>query len=102
MKKSSYYRLWFIVFGFWFLFLSGILTQLTGSPGVLQLMRLKNLKVQREKQIVELKTDIQRLEYDAKRLEKNSVVQEQEIRRVLGYAAKDEIIFDFSSVDQLH
>jgi hypothetical protein len=36
------------------------------------------------------------LKADADQLEHSKLVQQREIRRVLGYAADDEIIFDFS------
>jgi hypothetical protein len=39
------------------------------------------------------------LQEDSSRLERNKLTQEREIRRVLGYAAPNELIFDFSADD---
>lgn len=37
------------------------------------------------------------MEGEKVRLEKSAATQEREVRRVLGYAASDEIIFDFAA-----
>jgi cell division protein FtsB len=41
------------------------------------------------------------LQAEAELLEKNKLAQQREIRRVLGYVASDEIVFDFSSAEGL-
>jgi hypothetical protein len=40
--------------------------------------------------------ELQKLQFEATQLEHNRTTQEREIRNVLGYAANDELIFDFS------
>ncbi len=104
MKKSAFsqlqpHELWIIVFGVWFLFLTGSFAKMGGSPGMIQAIRLNNLHARKEKQIQDLQDQIQTLQTEAEALEKNSFVQKREIRRILGYTSKDEIIFDFSSPD---
>ena len=115
MKRSSYSRidprrgasadaihvkrvhwLWISLLSLWAMFLSGILSDLAGSPGLIQSYRLHSLLQSRQHELSGLETQIARMDLDRRRLEENTVVQEREIRRVLGYAAKDELIFDFS------
>ncbi|HLD99989.1 MAG TPA: hypothetical protein VJB59_07015 [Bdellovibrionota bacterium] len=93
-------KLWLGIFGCWLLLLVGIPAQF-GSPGVMQLVRLRNLLDTRKNQAEDLRTLLRRLETESQQLEKSKVVQQREIRRVLGYAAPDEIIFDFTGDPQL-
>src|SRR4051812_16212824 len=86
-------RVWGLVFAFWTLFLSGVVA----SPGTLQAVRLHDLLADRQTHVEQVQEDIRKLQTEAEELEKNKVVQQREIRRVLGYAANDELIFDFSS-----
>lgn len=88
-------KIWLLVFGGWLVLLSGIGASVVGSPGVLQAMRLSSLLDQKESRQKSLETQIQRLEADREVLEKSRVAQEREIRKTLGYAAADELIFDF-------
>lgn len=90
-------QLWLGFFGLWIFFLSGVLTPLVGTPGILQALRLKDLLDAKQKQITFHQEELAKLENESQLLEKNHVVQQREIRKVLGYAAKDELIFDFSS-----
>lgn len=94
-------RFWTCVFALWGVLLSGVLASLGGGPGVLQGMRLNALLESKATQKSELETEIDRLNRDSDLLEKSKVAQEREIRRVLGYAAPDEIIFDFTTVDRV-
>jgi len=80
--------------------LSGILSGLGGSPGAIQAWRLRQLWISKQDYLAELELDSQKIEAEAERLEKSRFAQEREIRRVLGYAALDEIIFDFSGEDR--
>ena len=92
-------KLWFWLFATWSLLLSGLLSGWIGSPGVLQAVRLSSLLDAKQDQIAKLEAEIERLETERARLHKSPLAQEREIRRVLGYAAQDEIIFDFSGSD---
>ncbi len=92
-------RVWLVIFGLWALFLSGVLNGFGGSPGIVQAIRLKSLLAAKDGQVKQIETEIQRLEHEASLLEKNRVIQHREIRKVLGYAAANEIIFDFSSAN---
>ena len=88
--------LWFTLLGFWMVFLTGILNDVTGSPGALQAFRLRHMLSNKNSELGTLEVQIQRLEGERHRLEDSTAHQEREIRRVLGYAAPGEIIFDFS------
>jgi hypothetical protein len=85
--------------------LTGILAPRVGShsssPGVLQAVRLQNLLKSKEMQIQAIQGELDRLQTEASLLEKSTIIQEREIRRVLGYAAPDELIFDFTPSGQL-
>jgi cell division protein FtsB len=88
-------RIWLGAFALWSLFLSGAVASVIGSPGVLQLFRLRGLLDSRESELGRLEAEIHRLQTEAGRLGGSKVLQQREIRRVLGYAAPDEIVFDF-------
>jgi hypothetical protein len=78
-------------------FLSGGAAPWTGTPGVLQELNLHSLLNSKEAEQVELQGAIDRLKGEADLLEHSKTVQHREIRRVLGYAADDEIIFEFGT-----
>ncbi len=96
----SIHRKWMLLFGFWLVFLSGALANFVGSPGVLQLMRLRNLQSLKEEQLSHLQDEVKTLQNQSLLLLNSHIAQEQEIRHVLGYAASDEIIFDFTPSNQ--
>lgn len=96
LKPSEF---WLILFGIWMLFLTGSFAKIIGTPGIIQAIRLDNLHQKKERQINELQDQIQGLQTEAEALEKNTYVQKREIRKVLGYTSKDEIVFDFSAPD---
>lgn len=83
--------------GLWGLFLTGILSELTGSPGALQAIRLRNLLEYKKDQLETSEVHLAQLRKQKDDLSFNTTFQEREIRRVLGYAAHDELIFDFNS-----
>lgn len=85
-------RVWLVVFGLWGVFLTGVVA----NPGFIQAARLRNLLNAKQQQIRQYEETLERLAMEASLLEKNQVVQHREIRKVLGYAASNEIIFDFS------
>ncbi len=88
---------WGVFFGLWTLFLSGTMASFVGSPGALQLLRLRKLLDNKRSAQLALEGDVERLEAESGRLESSKVAQEREIRRVLGYLASDELVFDFAS-----
>jgi cell division protein FtsB len=92
----SLHQRWFIFFGLWLLLLSGLLANFVGSPGATQAIRLNNLLTAKRQQVASAQEELQKLQKEATRLEVSRVAQEKEIRKVLGYAASDEIIFDFN------
>ncbi|MGK5086722.1 hypothetical protein WDW86_04135 [Bdellovibrionota bacterium FG-2] len=93
----SAHKSWLGVFGIWMLLLSGALSRAVGSPGVLDWVRLDSLLLEKENQIALVEADIERLKAEAHLLETSAALQQREIRRVLGYAGKDELIFDFTA-----
>jgi hypothetical protein len=74
-----------------------LLTGFLGTPGITQAVRLRGLLHSKQAELTGLEAEIQRLDTETIRLERSRIAQEQEIRRTLGYAASDEIIFDFAS-----
>ena len=89
-------RRWGIFFAVWIFLLSGLVSDFIKSPGILQALRLKAVLETKEKQVSEAKRNLKMLQTTAHQLEKNRYAQAREIRRVLGFAAPDEIIFDFN------
>ena len=53
------------------------------------------LSTHKKAQLLRLQSEIKKLQSEATQLEKSGYFQEREIRKVLGYASSDEIIFDF-------
>ena len=68
---------------------------------MIQAASLNNLLSSKRAQLEQIQSDVRRLEEDYVHLEQSHAIQEREIRRVLGYAAPDELIFDFSDSGQL-
>jgi cell division protein FtsB len=101
LNRATPAKVWIGIFCLWGLFLSGWMAGFIGSPGILQAARLNHLLSAKQDQVDELQETIHRLETESVLLEKNRLVQQREIRRVLGYAAPDELIFDFSSQEKL-
>lgn len=97
MKKNSPHKLWSFLFALWGLFLSGVFASFVGSPGVIQAVRLKSLLESKRAQVTKLQADLHKLQAESSMLEHSKVAQQREIRRVLGYTAPDEIIFDFTN-----
>lgn len=96
-KKLNPHRLWLGLFGVWAFILTGALSGIVGSPGVIQAIRLQNLLHSKSARLDSLQAQLTELQAQARGLEKSAAVQQREIRRVLGYAAPDELIFDFGS-----
>ncbi len=94
-------RLWLSVFVVWGLLLSGAFMPILGSPGVIQAVRLRTFLESKQAETHQIQADLQALQTQATQLANNKATQEREIRKVLGYAASDELIFDFSKTDSL-
>ena len=97
LVKPSPHRIWLGIFGVWVFLLTGIFS----GPGVIQAIRLHSLLSAKQAELVQVQFDIDSLQSQAENLQKSPMAQEREIRRVLGYAAPDELIFDFSSGNSL-
>lgn len=89
-------KLWMSIFGVWLVLLSGLLHSFLGSPGALQSFQLQQILTLKQNQVEKAETELMSLQEDAILLEKSKITQNREIRRVLGYAAPNELIFDFS------
>lgn len=96
----SIHQKWASFFGLWLFLLSGVISGFVGSPGALQLFRLRGFLDMKTEQLLSVQNQVKRLEMETIQLNKNPYAQEKEIRRVLGYAARDEMIFDFSTSSQ--
>ena len=97
-------RVWIGVFAVWIALLSGVFGRVSENrlaPGVLQAVRLNALLDSRKEELGNLQSELDRLGSEAERLEHSRVTQVREIRRTLGYAAPDEIIFDFTSPESI-
>lgn len=96
-KTSTVDRVWGGFFLVWLLLLSGAFNRWTGGPGLLQWYRIHGLVLKKQARLAEVEAVVMRLSTEQVRLEKSPVAQRREVRRVLGYLAPDEILFDFSS-----
>lgn len=92
-------KIWIGLFVLWGFGLSGVVSHLTdrGGPGVLQALRLNALLTSKRDKLASIEAEIQRIQAESADLESNRLVQEREIRKTLGYAAPDEIVFDFGT-----
>lgn|GEM_PF-1078788 len=93
MGRILGYSLFFI----WAAVLSGVFDQTFSSPGALQALELQGLLQDKQAQVVSLEGEIRSLEEQIRLLEKNDIAIEREIRRTLGYAASDELVYDFTA-----
>jgi hypothetical protein len=97
MREITPGRLWASVFGLWAILLSGVFATFVGSPGVIQAIRLGSLLESKQLQVTQMQADLRKLQTEASLIERSRVAQQREIRRVLGYTAPDELIFDFTA-----
>lgn len=93
---------WVLVLFLWALFISGTFSDFTRSPGVIQSASLHSLLRSRMLELSALEGKIAKLDSERQSLEENSVVQEREVRKVLGYVAPNELIFEFVTADASH
>jgi cell division protein FtsB len=97
LRTLSIHQKWLGFFGAWLFILSGVSVGFLGSPGILQAIRLNRLLEVKKVQLAQSIHETQALQFDIEQLQKNRFIQQREIRHILGYAASDEIIFDFSA-----
>ena len=90
-------RLWVATFAVWGLLLSGLLEDFTGSPGILQYSRLNHLLELKRADLDRAELDLAAMQQEREALDGNPAFLEREVRRVLGYVAPDELVFDFSA-----
>ncbi len=96
MSSKNIRIVWIVIFSIWGGFLSGILSSKFGSPGIIQATKLHRLLGIKRQELDTEERSKERLSIEKTALKSNFEFQAKEIRRVLGYAAKDELIFDFS------
>lgn len=68
---------------------------MTKTPGIWQMISLQQDINSKKNELTELENQISLLEEEQVKLTSDSRYQENEIRRVLGYAAPNELIFEF-------
>lgn len=100
-ETFSHRRFWVGAFLVWLISLSGGLLRFQiGMPGLLQWSQLKGELSDRRTDLASIDAEILVIDQESRRLERSRAAQEKEIRRVLGYVAEDELIFDFSSASR--
>ncbi len=95
LKNLTVSRAWGIFFGIWCILLTGLLEFWFPSPGLKQWFRVNSTLTERRHEIdvTEKKTNL--FLSTARQLESNTVAQEREIRKVLGYLGDQELVFEF-------
>src|SRR4051794_1816502 len=93
-------RCWLVLFILWSVILSGATADFVDSPGIAQALRLTSLLEMKKTELSKLRSQIQKLQFETAQLESNKYAQEREIRKVLGYAAQGDLIFDFNTAGQ--
>ena len=78
--------------------ISGYFSHSLHAHGFKQAIELTKLNRAKLTQLVGLELEVEALERDSALLEMNPVALEQEVRRVLGYVASDEIVLEFPDV----
>lgn len=91
----SPHRAWLFFFGIWTLILTGLLDFWLESPGLKQWYRVESSLKEARQNIVDIENRTLLQNQTIHQLETNPVAQEREIRKVLGYLASDEIVFEF-------
>jgi len=87
-------RLWIAFFAIWCLLLTGVLDFWFQSPGLKQWMKLETSVSHRRQEIADIEAQSAMLNEVARQLDSNSVAQEREIRKVLGYLGDQEVVFE--------
>jgi len=92
--KITTSRVWIAFFAVWFLLLTGVLDFWFQSPGLKQWMKLEASVSHRRQEIADIEAQSAILNDVARQLDSNSVAQEREIRKVLGYLGDQEVVFE--------
>jgi len=97
IKKLNMNRVWFAFFAIWMILLTGTLGFWMKTPGLKQWHSVSSQVKERRQEIgtIEARSDL--LINAAHQLEFNSVAQEREIRKVLGYLGEQELVFEFTA-----
>ena len=98
--SSFRHGVWAALIAIWLLLLSGWFHQSLGTPGIHQALTLNRLLARKRQEVKKMEAHLLSLEEHTKALKKNRWLQEEEIRRVLGYVAPNELIFNFVSTSK--
>jgi hypothetical protein len=91
------YWLWTAITLGWFLLISGFFEGQLGTPGLVQVFRLRAFLAEKQGKVQQLETELAAIEAAIQRIDQSPVVLEREIRRTLGYVAPEDLIFDFTA-----
>jgi hypothetical protein len=97
LKRLDINRIWAAFFAIWALILTGLLGFWLKSPGLKQWYSVNSTLREQRQEIAEVEARSLLLTNTAYQLEFNSVAQEREIRKVLGYLGEKELVFEFQS-----
>jgi cell division protein FtsB len=89
-------KAWMAFFGIWLVLLTGLLDFWFQSPGLKQWFKVQSTLQNQRQEIADIEAKTENLNEVARQLESNSVAQEREIRKVLGYLGEQEVVFEFS------
>lgn len=96
LRHLSMNQIWLGFFGVWSLLLSGLLDFWVQSPGLKHWAKVGNTLKERRQEISAVEARTVLFQSMARQLETNSVAQEREIRKVLGYLGDQELVFEFT------
>ena len=96
MKKLNVHQLWLGFFVIWCILLTGLLDFWVESPGLKQWYKISTTLRERRQEIADVEARSSILHEVSRQLESNSIAQEREIRRVLGYLGDQEVVFEFT------
>ncbi len=87
---------WLAFFAIWGIFLLGVFSKFTGTPGVIQKVELLSLLNSKKDELEKLKDSIAKMDQTIQEFQSNSHAQEIEVRKVIGFVEKNELVFDFT------
>ena len=76
--------------------ITGLLDFWIKSPGLKQWYRVETTLKDRRQEIASIESRTESLNNIVRQLESNTVAQEREIRKVLGYLGENELVFEFN------
>jgi cell division protein FtsB len=89
--------LWGAITAGWLLLISGLFEERIGTPGLLQVLRLRSFLAEKQANVQRLEGELAQIEASIKRIDESPVVLDREIRKTLGYVAPEDLIFDFTA-----